>query len=108
MMAQPNRASRRRLKREVLHRVDKIEDETARSEIIQLHTDAWADICYLGTLENGNDFALRASQDGLIWGEQEEDGFCSFEVYGPYGEHLYGFGGDGYNLEEVVLNGSGA
>jgi len=103
MIAQPNRATRRKLEREVLHRVDRIEDGTARCEIIQLHTDAWADICYFGTLDNGNDFALRAAPYGLIWGEQESDGFCSFEIYGPDGEHLYGFGGDGYDLEKVVL-----
>ncbi|MCI9156277.1 MAG: hypothetical protein HFF44_04945 [Lawsonibacter sp.] len=103
MRTQSNRATRRKLEREVLHRVDKIEDEAARCEIIQLHTDAWADICYLGTLDNGNDFVLRASPDGLTYGEREEDGFCLFERYGPDGGHLYGFGGDGYDLETAVF-----
>ena len=103
MMAQPNRATRRKLGREVLRRVDKIEDEVARYEIIQLHADAWADICYFGTLDNGKDFALRASPDGITWGEQEEDGFCSFEIYGADGGHLYGYGGDGYDLETEML-----
>ena len=31
--------------------------------------------------------------DGLTWGEQESDGFCMFEVYGPDDGHLYGYGG---------------
>ena len=101
-MAQPNRATRRKLERVVLRLVDKIEDEAARREIILVHTDAWAEVCYFGTLDSGNDFALRVSPDGLTWGEKEEDGFCSFEVYSPDGGHLYGFGGDGYDLEKVI------
>lgn len=106
MRTQPNRATRRRLAREVIRRIEKIEAEAARVELIQIHTEADADLCYLGTLENGNDFVLRVSPDGLTYGEREEDGFCSFEVYGSDGGHLYGFGGDGYDLEKVALNGT--
>lgn len=97
-----NRATRRRLERETLRRVEKIEDEAARREIIQLHTDVCADVCYLGILDGGKDFVLRVSPDGLTWGEREKDGFCAFEVYGPDGEHLYGYGGDGLDLETEV------
>lgn len=103
MIGQPNRATRRRLAREVLRRVEKLEDETARRELIQLHTEAGADLCYSGTLDGGNDFVVRVSPDGLIYGEREEDGFCEFERYGSDGEHLYGYGGEGLDLETVVL-----
>lgn len=99
MRTQPNRATRRRLERETLRKLPKIEDEDARREIIQLHEEAGADLCYSGELVNGNDFVLRASPDGLTYGEQGKDGFCQFEVYGPDGEHLFGYSGDGYDLE---------
>lgn len=102
MNRRPNRATRRRLERETLCKVERIENETVRREIIQLHTDVGADACYLGVLDSGNNFVLRASPGGLTWGEREEDGFCSFEVYGPDGEHLYGYGGDGLDLETEV------
>lgn len=93
-----NRATRRRLKQETLRKLPKIEDECTRREIIRLHADACSDVCYLG-----NDFSLRVSPEGLTWGEREEGGFCSFEVYGPDGGHLFGYSGDGYDLETEVF-----
>ena len=53
-------------------------------------------------LDSGSDFGLYFAPDGLRYGEQEADGFCQIEVYGPYGEHLYGYGGDGLDLEAEV------
>lgn len=103
MIGTLNRATRRRLAREVLRRVEKIENVAVRLDLIQLHTEAGADLCYSGQLDNGNAFALRVSPDGITWGEMEPDGFCSFEVYSEDGEHLYGFGGDGYDLETEVV-----
>lgn len=101
MRGQTNRATRRRLAREVIRRVEKIEDETARVEFIQLHTEAGADLCYSGQLDSGNAFALRVSPDGLTYGERAADGFCEFDVYDQDGGHLYSGGGD-YELEAVV------
>ena len=103
MIGTLNRATRRRLERKTLRKLPKIEDETARREIIQLHAEAGADLCYSGKLVNGNDFVVRVSPDGITWGEREPDGFCSFEVYGPDGEHLFGYSGDGYDLETEVF-----
>lgn len=102
MIGTLNRATRRRLERKTLRKLPKIEDEDARREIIQLHEEVGADLCYSGELVNGNDFVVRVSPDGITWGEREPDGFCSFEVYGPDGEHLWGYGGDGYDLEAEV------
>lgn len=97
-----NRATRRRLERETLRRVEKIEDITARRELMSIARQESAYFGCSGTLDSGVDFGLYFTPDGLRYGEREEDGFCSFEVYGPDGEHLYGYGGDGLDLETEV------
>lgn len=101
-MTELNRATRRRLEQEALRRVEKIKDITARRELIRIAREKSAYFGCSGTLDSGADFGLYFAPDGLHYGERDEDGFCSFEVYGPDGGHLYGYGGDGYDLETEV------
>lgn len=100
----------RKLSRDTLRRledgasrlVDHIEDITARRELLQIAREERAYLGCSGTLDSGKDFGLYFDDAVLRYGERDEDGFCSFEVYGPDGEHLYGYGGDGYDLEAEV------
>lgn len=102
-MTELNRATRRRLDKRAKQLFVRIEDRTARCELIQLACEFCGKFSCRGKLAGGVEFAVCFSPDGITWGEREPDGFCSFEVYGPDGEHLCGYGGDGYDLETEVL-----
>lgn len=90
--------------RKVRPLVKHIERKAARQKLVQL---AQAQPPYAARLtitgENGGrDFAICVTPDGLCYGERDFDGACDLEAYGPDGELLLGWGGDGLNLLEEV------
>ena len=97
-----NRADRRCLERRIKRLLSRIEENAARVELVELTQQLNARVTYQGSFSTGADFALCVTPDGLRYGERDTDGFCSFEVYGPGGGHLYGYGGDSYDLEAEV------
>lgn len=97
-----NRAARRRLDKRAKQLFVRIEDREARRELVQLACQFGGKFSCRGRLAEGVEFAVCFSPDGITWGEKESDGVCAFEVYGPDGEHLYGYGGDGMDLETEV------
>ncbi len=101
-MTELNRATRRRLDKRAKKLFVRIEDREARRELVQLACQFSGKFSCRGRLAGGVEFAVCFSPDEITWGEKESDGFCSFEVYGPDGEHLYGYGGEGYDLLEEV------
>lgn len=105
MSSRLSHAALSRLEEGALRLVDHIEDITARRELMRLAQREGAYFGCSGTLDSGTDFGLYFDPYGLRYGELEADGFCQVEVYGPDGDHLYGFGGDGYDLEDVVCGG---
>lgn len=96
------RATLCRLEEGVSRLVDHIEDITARRELMSIAQEESAYFGCSGVLDSGLDFGLYFDDAVLCFGEREPDGFCSFEVYGPDGEHLFGYGGDGYDLAAEV------
>lgn len=97
-----SRATLRRLEDGVSRLVDHIEDITARQELMRIAREERAYLGCSGTLDSGLDFGLYFDDEVLCFGEREQDGFCSFDLYGPDGEYICGYGGDGYDLEEEV------
>lgn len=97
-----SRATLCRLEEGVSRLVDHIEDITARRELIRIAQEENAYFGCSGVLDSGLSFGLYFDDEVLCFGEREPDGFCCFEVYGPDGEHQYGYGGDGYDLETEV------
>lgn len=109
MIGTLNRATRRKLDRRAKQLFVRIEERTARRELVQLARRYGGKFACRGRLAGGADFAVSFSPDGVTWGEKEQDGFCAFVAYGPDGEHMFDWGGDGLDLlEEVALNGAGA
>ena len=49
---------------------------------------------------SGSKIAVCITAAELRHGEQEKDGFCTFDAYDQDGEHMIGWGGDGIDLLE--------
>lgn len=93
-----NRKDRRRINKLVSH----IDRQSARAELIQIANRRYCTLSAAGEAGGGKNFAVYVDPYGIRYGEREADGFCAFDTYGPDGGHLFGWGGDGYDLLEEV------
>ena len=96
------RIERRRLKQRVKRLTERIEDITARRELIRLVQAPPSRLTFTGKVNGSKDFALCVTPDGLRYGEKDTDGSCDLEAYGPDGDFLFGWGGDNLDLPEEV------
>lgn len=98
MGATLNRKDRRRISKLVNH----IDRQSARVELIQIARHRCCTLSAEGETSDGKDFAVCIDPYGIRYGEREADGFCTFDAYDAYGDHLFGWGGDGYDLPKEV------
>lgn len=101
MKQQFNRVTRRKLDKRVRKLVLHVDEIEARCELIRLSGEIGGPIIAKGIDAEGADFVICVTQDGIRYGTQD-DGFCELEAYGPDGEHMFGWGGDGLDLEKEV------
>lgn len=96
-----DRATRRKLDKKVRKLVLHVDEIEVRCELIRLSEEIGTPIIAKGIDAEGADFVICATPDGIRYGI-EDDGFCQLEVYGQDGEHTFGYGGDGLDLETEV------
>lgn len=75
---------------------------SAREELIRIARARSCALTVEGEMDGGKTFAVHITPDGIRCGEREPDGFCTNDAYGPNGEHLFSWGGDGLDLLEEV------
>lgn len=97
-----NRRERRRLEQKARHLIQLIDSIEVRRELLQLVQALPYGLIYTGRKRDGKDFSICITPDGIRYGEREKDRFCVFEDYGPRGEHLFSWSGDGIDLLEGV------
>ena len=97
-----NRATRRTLDKRVRKLVLHVDEIKARCELIRLSEEIGTPIIAKGIDAEGADFVICATQDGIRYGTQDDDEHCELDAYGSDGEHMFGWGGDGLDLENEV------
>lgn len=92
----------RRDRRYIYKLVARMDRLSAREELIQMSRARSCTLTAGGEMDGGKGFAAYITPDGIHYGERDADGFCTFDAYGPDGEHLFSWGGDGLDLLEEV------
>ena len=98
-----NRVDRRAIERKTRSLIQRVDTIEGRCGLMRLAEETGVPIIAKCIGADGADVAICAYEDCLRYGTRDDEGFCQFEFYGADGQHVFGWGGGGFDLDAEVF-----